>query len=136
MRHREALGLLALLALLAAAGCGTRRSVINPEADGAGEYPLLTEPLRKGDLVELQLADGSRVTGKVRGFAPDALILRVAKHPTAAPSIFRRTVQRRIALADIRGGVCLGRSQPPNLLAYLGTSLVVVALALLIDRSS
>lgn len=129
MRYREALGLLALLVLLAAAGCGTRRSVLSAEAGLDAAPSLVTEPLRKGDLIELELADGSRLVGKVRGFEPGTLLLLTAKSRGAAPSLFGRKETLRIPLAEIRAGVRLGRQQPMGMLAFLGA--LVLGLVLL-----
>lgn len=116
------------LVILTLAGCGTSRSVIGTAA-GLDSLPqLVTEPLRRGDLVELQLADGSRLIGRVQSFEPGFLLLRTAESRAAAPSLFGRKETLRIRLGDIQGGVRLGGEQPPALLIFLGATALGILL--------
>jgi len=133
MRYRAIrFGLLAVLAAMSAAGCGTRRSAISPAA-GLDSLPqLATEPLRKGDLVELELADGSRVIGKVDGFQPGYLLLRASRTNRAPASLFGAKETRRIPLEEIRSGARLSGGPPPDLLTILSLCLVVPGTVLLL----
>jgi hypothetical protein len=118
MRHRAAFWLLALLALLAASGCGQRREVLNPETAQSPGFPMPTRSIELGARVLLDLADGSRVDGEVLALAADSVALRAVPDPATAANRWQRGAQpsdrRTVPLSAIRGGwrQALGQSQP------------------------
>ncbi|MBM4118527.1 hypothetical protein FJ251_12485, partial [bacterium] len=100
---------LSVAVLLAGSGCALHQSALDPGADPAPAFPLKTGALQRGDRVELELTDGSRVAGQVLSFRPDSLILRVPRDANAAADRFRRGEvageRSAVALSAIRGGL-------------------------------